>query len=421
MHILFLTDNFPPEVNAPASRTYEHCREWVKHGHKVTVITCAPNFPAGKVFSGYRNRLRSCEVMDGIEIHRVWTYIAPNAGFLKRILDYGSFAVSAIPASLLVRGVDIIVATSPHLFTPIAAYVAAQLTGCKYVFELRDLWPESIRAVGAIKSTCVLSLLEKLELFLYRHAAHIVSVTRSFKKSLIERGIPADTISIVTNGVDLARFSPMLRDEPLAEQLGLKGKTVVGYVGTHGMAHGLQTLLDAAARVRTQPEGNNIRFVFLGDGAEKANLKAETKERKLDNVLFLDSVPREQVARYWSLIDISVIHLKRAPLFETVIPSKLFECMAMGIPVLHGVAGESAEIVQQEGVGLIFPPEDDIALASLILELANKPELRFRLGRNGVSAAKRYDRAVLAANMLEILEGHCRQRESELIPGQEKV
>ena len=413
MHILFLTDNFPPEVNAPASRTYEHCREWVKHGHKVTVITCAPNYPVGKVFSGYRNRLFSREVVDGIEVIRVWTYITANTGFLKRILDYASFAAAAVPASLAARGVDVIVATSPHLFTPMGGYLTGLLKRCHHVFELRDLWPESIRAVGAMKSGRVLDLLERLELFLYRRAAHIVSVTRAFKRNLEDRGISGEKISVVTNGADLSRFSPMPRDETLAAELGLTGKIVVAYVGTHGMAHGLQTLLKAAERIMMAPDGDSIRFVLLGDGAEKAALKAEAAAKGLDNVLFLDSVPREEVVRYWSLVDVSVIHLKRTPLFETVIPSKLFECMAMGIPVLHGVAGESAEIVVSEGVGLVFEPEDHAALAELVLKLASAPKLRSELARRGIGAAKRYDRAVLAADMLGILQRLCQKRKQK--------
>lgn len=335
MHILFLTDNFPPEVNAPASRTFEHCREWVKAGHKVTVITGAPNFPAGKVFDGYANKWRTRETLQGIEVTRVWTYISANEGFLKRTLDYASFMISGALAALGVRDVDVIVATSPQLFTPCAAYVAGLLKRRPYVFELRDLWPESIRAVGAMKNTWILNALERLELFLYRRAAQVVSVTHAFKDNLIARGIEATKISVVTNGADLARFAPRPRDEALAAKLGLSGKTVIGYVGTHGMAHALTTVLDAAELLKATDVGGGVRFLLLGDGAEKAALKADAEARKLDNVVFADSVPRSEVVRYWSLIDLSVIHLKRTPLFETVIPSKLFECMAMGIPVLH--------------------------------------------------------------------------------------
>jgi glycosyltransferase involved in cell wall biosynthesis len=407
MHILFFTDNFPPEVNAPASRTYEHCREWVRRGHQVTVITGAPNFPTGRVFDGYRNRLRSRECMDGIEVIRVWTYITANVGFLKRTLDYASYMMSAVPAALAVRNVDVMVATSPQLFTPCAAYLAGLLKQRPFVFELRDLWPESIRAVGAMKNRRVLNALEALELFLYRRASRIVSVTHAFRDNLVGRGIAADKISVTTNGVDLARFGPSPRDEALAASLGLGGKTVLGYVGTHGMAHGLETVLAAAERLRDMPAAANIRFLFLGDGAEKAALKRIAAEKRLDNVVFLDSVPRDEVVRYWSLIDLAIIHLRRTPLFETVIPSKLFECMAMGVPVLHGVAGESAGIVAREGCGVLFEPENPDELTQRILELAGDPARLGQLSRSGREAAARYDRSALAAEMLHTLIDIC--------------
>lgn len=404
MHILFLTDNFPPEVNAPASRTFEHCREWVKLGHKVTVITCAPNFPNGRVFEGYRNRPWSRETIEGVEVIRVWTIITANAGFLLRTIDYASFMATAIPASLSVRGVDIIVATSPQLFTPCAALIASRMKRVPYVFELRDLWPESIRAVGAMENSRVLDWLEKLELLLYRRAAHIVSVTHAFRDNLATRGIPAEKVSVTMNGADLSRFGKRARDGELARALGLEGKIVAGYVGTLGMAHGLGTVLDAAEMVRDDPRAANIQFLFLGDGAEKAALKARAAARGLANVTFIDSVPRSEVVRYWSIVDIAVIHLKKVPLFDTVIPSKLFECMAMGIPVLHGVAGESSAIVEREGVGLVFQAEDAEALAARALELAGDGTRRTTLGERGLEAARRYDRSMLARQMLEQLE-----------------
>jgi glycosyltransferase involved in cell wall biosynthesis len=403
MHILFLTDNFPPEVNAPATRTYEHCREWVKRGHKVTVITGAPNFPTGRLYPGYRNRWRSRETMDGIEVVRVWTYITANEGFIKRTLDFTSFMASAIPAGLGVRDIDVIVATSPQLFTPCAAFLVGLLKQRPYVFELRDLWPESIRAVGAMTNGRVLRGLEALELFLYRRAAHVVSVTHAFKANLVSRGVPPEKISVTTNGVDRQRFAPMPRDEALAAQLGLTGKTVVGYIGTHGMAHSLGTVLNAAAKLKEDPASRHIRFLFLGNGAEKPALQRMAAEYRLDNVLFLDSVPRDEVARHWSLLDLAVIHLRRTPLFETVIPSKLFECMAMGIPVLHGVAGESARLVTQEGCGMLFEAENPHALATAVRDLAADPDRRAEFSRRGRQAAGRYDRSSLAAEMLQVL------------------
>lgn len=400
MHILFLTDNFPPEVNAPASRTHEHAREWVKAGHRVTVITCAPNFPKGRVFEGYRNRLWQRENVDGIEVIRVWTYITANEGFLRRTLDYMSFMIAAILAAPFVRDVDVIVGTSPQFFTACAAYAVSRYKRVPFVFELRDLWPESIRAVGAMQSPMLLRWLESLELFLYRHAALIVSVTHSFKRDLERRGISGDKIVVITNGVDLSHFAPRMKDDALVRDLGLNGKFVAGYLGTHGMAHGLRTILEAARQLKAQPEGADVAFVLLGDGAEKKALKAEAERLGLDNVLFLDTVPKHQIPRYWSLLNVSIVHLRRAELFTSVIPSKLFECMSMGVPVLHGVAGESAEIVEREGVGRIFEPENSEQLVKTLLAMKGNRDLLESYRVRCLEAAPRYDRAALAIQML---------------------
>ncbi|MEE8414649.1 MAG: glycosyltransferase family 4 protein [Desulfobacterales bacterium] len=404
MHILFLTDNFPPEVNAPASRTFEHCREWVKTGHRVTVITGAPNFPRGKVYKGYRNRIWQTEVMDGIRVVRVWTYIAANEGFVKRILDYSSFMVSAILASLMVSKPDLVAATSPLLFTACAGYVVSRMKYIPFVFELRDLWPESIKAVGAMQDSAIIRLLEKLEIFLYRKAAAIVSVTESFKRILTARGIDPAKIEVVNNGVDTSRFRPLPRDPELEARYNLQGKFVAGYLGTHGMAHALETVLEAAAKCRKTADGDKIRFILLGDGARKKALIERAKALGLDNVIFIDTVPKEEVVRYWSLLDVSIIHLKKTDLFKTVIPSKLFESMGMGIPVLHGVAGESAAIIQNEGAGIVFEPENAAELCNKLFKLRNDTKLYSRLRSGCLRTAKNYDRSALANQMFQVLQ-----------------
>ena len=403
MHILFLTDNFPPEVNAPASRTHEHCRQWVAAGEQVTVITCAPNFPKGRVFDGYRNKLWQEETMDGIRVIRVWSYITANEGFTKRVLDYMSFMLCAFIASLWVRRVDVVVGTSPQFFTAVAAWAVGAVKRVPFVFELRDLWPESIKAVGAMKESAVIRLLERVEMFLYRRAARIVSVTHSFRKTLMRRGIDGNKIEVVTNGVDVSRFSPREKDAALQRELGFEGCFVAGYIGTHGMAHALETLLQAMHQLQAHAQGQHIRLLLLGDGARKAHLQAEAASLGLTNVVFVDTVPKDMVARYWSLLDVSVIHLRQTELFTTVIPSKLFECMGMGIPVLHGVAGESAGIVEREGCGVVFEPENSAELVARLLELQSNPGLRNQLREAGLRAAGRYDRKNLALGMLGVL------------------
>lgn len=403
MKILFFTDNFPPEVNAPASRTFEHCRHWATKGHEITVITCAPNFPQGKVFDGYKNKLWQVERIEGMKVVRVWSYIAPNAGFVKRILDFVSYMVMAMIAGFFVGRPDVIIGTSPQLFTVCAAWFTGLWRRVPYVFELRDLWPESIKAVGAMRQSSAITVLEKLEMFLYRRAAMIVAVTNAFKQNLTSRGIDEAKIFVVTNGVDLARFKPGPKDSDLTAQLGLEGCFVAGYVGTHGLAHSLETLVDAAELLERDHAALNIRIIFIGNGAAKPGLVTYAEAKRLNNVMLLDSVSKDQIPAYWSLLDCSIIHLRNTPLFSTVIPSKMFESFGCGIPVLLGVAGESADILEASGAGFTFEPENAAQLAqSLVILATDKAKLQ-ELSSHGIIAARKFDRIELADTMLSHL------------------
>jgi glycosyltransferase involved in cell wall biosynthesis len=274
-----------------------------------------------------------------------------------------------------------------------------------FVFELRDLWPESIKAVGAMKDSIWIRLLEKLELALYRRATLIVSVTSSFKKILIDRGVDDAKIQIVTNGVDLTRFKPQAKDGDLLKQLGLEDKFVVGYIGTHGMAHSLETLLESARLMSQHPDSDRYRFLFLGDGARRSSLIERARLMNLKNCIFVESVPKSEVANYWSVLDASIIHLKKTDLFKTVIPSKLFESMGMGIPILHGVSGESAGIVEEHDVGLIFEPGNPSQLCDRIIAIATDSTQYARLKENCLGAASHYERRHLAGEMLKYLQG----------------
>lgn len=353
MRVLFITDNFPKEVNAPATRTFEHCREWVKQEADVTVITCAPNFPQGKVYPGYRNKLWHSEQMEGIRVVRVWTYITSNEGLIKRALDYLSFAILSFLAGLFIK-TDIIIATSPQFFTTFSGFGLSCIKKKPWIFELRDLWPESIRAVGAIKSYRVYKVLERIELFLYRKSAKIVAVTDSFKRSLVKRGIPEDKIVVVTNGSNLDLFKPVEKNTEILQNLKLFNKFIIGYIGTHGMAHGLDFILNCATKTE-----DDVHFLFIGDGAEKKSLLRQSKELNLKNVSFIDPIPKECMPEYLSIIDVALVPLKKRDTFKTVIPSKIFEAAAMQKPILLGVEGESKSIVDKYKAGLCFDPENE--------------------------------------------------------------
>ena len=401
MHILFLTDNFPPETNAPASRTYEHAKRWAMSGHRVTVVTGAPNFPSGKIHAGYRNALWNRESVDGIDVIRVWTYITANEGFIKRTLDYLSFRVAATLASLFVKRPNVVVGTSPQFFTVCAAWVVSLLHWRPFVFELRDLWPDSIVAVGAMRETRAIRLLRRLEYFLYRRAARIVSVTNSFKEVLTTNGIAPEKIVVVPNGVELDMYLPGERPAELADRLGLSGKFIAAYVGTIGMAHGLGTVLEAATQLKARTD---IVFLLVGTGAEQTTLARRCKDEGLDNVLFVGAVSKVEVREYWKLCDVALVLLRDTPLFSHVIPSKMFEAMGTARPIILGVRGESKSILERAGAGIAIAPENALELAAAILRLADETSLAAGMGASGRAFVEQnFDRDRLAAQMLAAL------------------
>jgi len=399
MKILFLSDNFPPEMNAPATRTWEHCREWVKHGVEVTVITCAPNFPQGKVFDGYKNKFIQTEVVDGIKVVRVWSYISANNGFVKRIIDYISFAIMSFFVGLWTK-CDVIIATSPQFFTAVSGYTLSVFKRKPWIFELRDLWPESIRAVGAMESNKILEVFEKIELFLYEKADLIIPVTDSFKQNLIDRGVDTSKIKVVKNGVDLSVYCPIEKDSQLLDKHMLRDKFVVSYIGTHGMAHGLSFILDSIKDLN-----GDIHFLFIGGGASKEKLLDQAKYLDLTNCTFLDFVPKTEIARYISIIDVALVNLKKNDTFKTVIPSKIFENAAMRKPILLGVEGEAEHIINNYAAGECFVPEDkDDFLFKLDKMYINTRQDSNYYSEGLGNLAQDFSREKLAHKMLNIIQ-----------------
>lgn len=401
MKILFLTHYFPPEVNAPASRTFEHCREWVREGHEVTVVTNTPNHPKGEIYPGYRNRLFQSEEMDGIRVVRILTYVTANEGIIKRTLNFVVFFIMSVLAAPFLPRCDRVVSTSPQFFAGLAGYAVSRLKRAPWVLEIRDLWPESILSVGAISNAMAIRLLEGLEAFAYRKADAIVSVTDAFKPHIEARG-GGGKVSVIKNGVDLSLFSAAPRDDPFAMELGIDGKFVAAYVGTHGMAHGLDTILDAAQRM---DPGSNVVFLLVGEGSEKRHLEEKRDALGLTNAVMLGQQPKEAMPRIWSVADVSLVLLRKLDLFATVIPSKIFESMAMGKPILLGVLGESRTIIEEARAGIGIEPEDAGALAREVQKMASDHALYRRMAENGpVYVREHFDRRKLALRYLALLD-----------------
>lgn len=385
MKILYVSQYFPPEMGAPAARVAELSRYWAQDGHDVTVLTGFPNHPTGVVPDEYRRKFRRLvdrENVGGVNVVRTWLLPFPNRKTYERILNYSSFCLSAAATGLFTERPDIVIASSPQLLVGVSGWWLARCKRSRFVFEVRDLWPESLSAVGVgSPDSLVYRSLARVAGFLYRNSDHIVVVAPAFKEYLIQHWqVPPEKISVVENGVETGLFSPRTESNLRAE-LGVEGKFVVSYIGTMGNAHGLQMLVEAAAIVQgSNPE---ILFLLVGEGAEKEQLISLVRARGLANVHFVPQQPRERIPAYICASDACLVVLKKNEIFKTVIPSKMLEFMSCARPVILGVDGQARKILEQAQAGVYIEPENPLELAQVVARLAADAPLRETLGRNG--------------------------------------
>ncbi len=403
MKILFFTDHFYPEMSAPAAHVYERCKIWVSDGHDVTVITNVPNAPIGRPYPGYVNKWKQIEDLSGVRVVRVKTFMAENKGTLKRTLDYLTYMASAFFFALFEKKPDVVISTSPHLFVAVSATFYAMARRVPHVFEVRDLWPHSIAATTSMTvDSFAYKILERLELFMYRRAKRVIVLTPSFVENLAGRGIPRNKIDLVLNGANLDLFVPSSPDMSLQSELNLDGQFVVGYLGTLGLPHGLENAIRAAKLL----EGDDVTFLFVGEGAAKESLISLADELNVNNVRFVPRQNKEDIPKYWSLCSAGLVHLKNDPLFSTVIPSKIFETMALGLPILYvGPQGDGSSIVEEREAGLTIEPAQPEHLADAIRKLKNDPALWSRLSQNSRNAAPDFSRSNQADKTLRSLSG----------------
>jgi putative colanic acid biosynthesis glycosyltransferase WcaI len=380
VRIVYVSHYYPPEMGAPAARVSAFARRWAAMGHDVTVVTTFPNHPTGIIPPEYRGHLRLIEDDHGVRVVRTFLYAAANKGVVKRGLCYVSFALSSILQGYGPVGrPDIVIATSPQFLVTLSGFALSRLKGVPLVTEIRDLWPDSIVAVGASAANSPLVRgLRVLEGFVYRHSDLVISVTRSFVPLLEDRG--ARRVGFISNGADPAAFAPSATRDVLRSRFGLGNRFVASFVGTLGMAHGLDTVLDAAEILRERPD---VLFWLVGEGARRAALQAEARRRGLPNVRFEGQVPREEIPNVLAASDAALVLLRPDPLFETVRPSKMFEAMAAACPVVLGVRGESRAVLDESGGGIGIEPGSGDALARAVVELAADPDRGRRMGALG--------------------------------------
>jgi colanic acid biosynthesis glycosyl transferase WcaI len=412
MKILYVSQYFPPEMGAPAARAAELSRHWAATGHDVTVLTGFPNHPTGVIPPEYRDKFRRLvahEQTNGVNVVRTWLLPFPNRKAHERMLNYSSFCISAASTGLFLSRPDVVIATSPQLLVGLSGWWLARWKRVPFVFEVRDLWPESLAAVGMGKGDSLLHRsLAKIAGFLYRHADRIVVVTPAFEEHLVEHwNVPREKISVIENGVETQLFAP----EPLAggkgsnlrRELDAEEKFVVSYIGTMGMAHGLETIIAAAIQLRaTNPD---VVFLMVGEGAAKERIATLARERGLNNLRFVDQQPREKIPAYIAASDVCLVLLKKTDLFKTVIPTKMLEFMSCARPVILGVDGQARAILEEARAGLAIEPENSDALVNAIRYLAANREEARELGQNGrAHILRRFSRPQTAERYIRVLE-----------------
>jgi colanic acid biosynthesis glycosyl transferase WcaI len=406
--ILYVSQYFPPEMGAPAARVAELSRYWAQERHEVTVLTGFPNHPTGVVPAEYRRKLRRLvarEETNGVKVVRTWLLPFPNRRTYERMLNYSSFCLSAAGTGLLTERPDVVIASSPQLLVGLSGWWLARCKRSRFVFEVRDLWPESLAAVGAGKpDSLVYRSLARIAGFLYRNSDHIVVVTPAFKEYLVQHWrVRPEKISVVENGVESDLFTPETESD-LRTELGAEGKFLVSYIGTMGNAHGLETLVEAAWTL--QNSADRILFLLVGEGAEKEQLVSLARSRGLTNVRFVKQQPRERIPAYICASDACLVLLKRSEIFKTVIPSKMLEFMSCARPVILGVDGQARQILEQAQAGICIEPGNSAELARAVSDLAGDEQRRETLGRNGRRhVLQHFSRRQTAMAYLDVLRG----------------
>ncbi len=402
MRVLILSQWYVPE---PAAKVHALAQDLVARGHQVTSITGFPNYPQGRVYPGYRQRLRKWEQIDGVRVLRLPLYPDHSRSAAKRSLNYASFAISAcLLGPVLCGPADVMWVYHPPLTAGIPAWWIGLLRRVPFVYNIHDMWPEALSATGMVRDTTVQRVLNRLASWVHRRAAAVTVVTPGFMANLVAKGVPADKIHIIPNWADEQVYRPVPRNSTLAETVGMQGRFNIVYAGNMGLAQGLDTVLSAAEMLKDVPR---VQFVFIGDGVDRERLRDEAKSKELANVRFIDQQSPDRMAEFLALADVLYMQLKEEPLFQMWIPSKLYSYMACAKPILAGVAGDAADAIRQAGAGVVCPPQNAAELARAVRKLYEMPSVeRETIGQAGRQEfLERYTRRVLVDQYENLLRG----------------
>ena len=408
MRILYLSQYFPPEAGATQTRAYEMARNLVLAGHQVTMLAEFPNHPSGIIPDEYRGRLYERADLDGIDVIRVWVKASPVKTMMNRMAFYLSYMVNATVAGVaMARGpFDFVYATSPPLFTGGAGVALSWLKRTRFVFEVRDLWPESAVALGELKGDRAIAWATRLEEMCYNRASKIIVVTEGSRRRLIERGYSEADIELIPNGSNVSQFRPRPEEGArLRVEMGLEAKFLVLYAGNHGIAQGLDTILEVARLLRDLPD---VQIVLVGEGPEKAELQRLRDQDGLSNLTLLAERPTDEIPAYLSAADVALVPLRKRELFLDVVPSKMYDAWACACPTVVSVDGEARRILESAQAGLFAEPDDAHEIALAIKALRADPDRAAQLGRNGRAYVEQHhSRERMPQRLEQVLLGIC--------------
>ncbi len=400
MRILILSQWYMPE---PVRLLQELAQTLTQDGHEVSVLTGFPNYPSGKIYPGYKQRLFQREVLDGIPVVRVPLFPEHSHSGVLRALNYISFALSAsLLGPLLLSRPDVIFVYHPPLTVGIPAYVLSRIWRVPFLYQIQDMWPEHLSATGMLNNRRMLDWLGWFAKWIYARADAISVISPGFRVNLVAKGVPSEKIHLIVNWVDLDTYHPDLSEPQLAEELGLANKFNIMFAGNIGKSQGLETVLDAAEVLQDLTE---VQFVLVGDGIALPQLRKDAEVRGLDNIRFLGHYPAEAMSGLYALADVLLVNLKDDPLFRITIPHKIFAYMASGKPILAAVAGDAADVVAELGAGIVCQPQDSEALASAVRQFVKMPETeRQMMSKRGLTAVhQKYSRENLVGEIESLL------------------
>ncbi|KYH35129.1 alpha-D-kanosaminyltransferase [Clostridium tepidiprofundi DSM 19306] len=403
MKILFLTQYCPPEVGAPQNRIFEFAKQLKKFGHEVSILTAMPNYPKGEIFEGYKGKKVVQEEIDGIKIIRTSIYVSKEKTFTKRLKNYLSFTFSSVfTGTKYIENQDVVITESPPLFLGWSGYYISKKKKAKYVFNISDLWPESAVKLGMLHNKALIKMSTWLEEFCYKKADAVTCQTRGIVDNIVERGFEKSKVHLITNGVDTEFFNKKFRDNDFRKEIGVENKFAVCYAGIHGLAQGLEVIIDTAEKLRNY---DDIQFVFVGDGPEKQKLMDMVAIKGLKNVTFLPVQAKVNMPRIIASMDATIIPLKKLDLFKGALPSKMFEALASELPIILAVEGEAEKLIKDANAGITVEPENSDDIAEAVLKLYKDIEYREFLGKNGRKyVIENYSREAITRKLENILK-----------------